>query len=169
MLFRSRLYRESVQHGTIDGDPYARLAQFAREEGDRRVAIEMYGVALRFDGRNVIVMNNLAELLGDEEGRLDDALRYAQNANALAPERPEFADTCGWLLLRAGRVKDAADLLEPAAVILKTNAVLQYHAGMAVSRLSRPTDARDYLERALRLDPKFPGADAARAEIDKLR
>jgi hypothetical protein len=40
---------------------------------------------------------------------------------------------------------------------------------MALSRVSRTIDARDCLMRALRLDPKFAGADAARAEIEKLR
>jgi tetratricopeptide (TPR) repeat protein len=164
-----RLYREATQRGVVDGDAYARLAQFAAEGGDRRAATDLYASALRFDPRNVLYLNNMAVLLGDEEGRLEEAVKAAVNANALAPGDADVADTCGWLLFRAGRVKDAAALLEPAASKLKTNAEVQYHAGMALSRLSRTTDARDFLERALRIDPNFPGADAARAEIEKLR
>lgn len=164
-----RLYRESSRRVSSDGDAFARLAQIAASEGEPRVAIENYRAALRVQPRNVVYLNNLAALLGEEEGGLDEALAAATNAYALEPERPEFADTCGWLLFRAGRVKEAAALLEPAATRLKTNAVLQYHAGMALARLSRTTDARDFLERALRIDPNFPGADAARAEIARLR
>ena len=164
-----RLYREATQRGVVDGDAYARLAQFASESGDRRAAIDLYASALRFDPRSVLYLNNMAVLLGDEEGRLDEAVTAAVNANALAPDNADVADTCGWLLFRVGRVKEAAALLGPAAAKLKTSAVLQYHAGMALSRLSQTTDARDFLQRALRLEPNFPGADAARAEIEKLR
>ncbi len=164
-----RLYRESSRRGSVDGDAFARLAQFAAAEGDRRTAIEMYSQALKHQPRSVTYLNNLATLLGEEDGRMDDAIKAAQNAHALDPEKPEVADTCGWLLFRAGRTREAAALLEPAANRLKTNAILQYHAGMALSRLSRTTDARDHLSRALRIDPNFAGADAARAELEKLR
>lgn len=164
-----RLYRESSRRGSVDGDAFARLAQFAAAEGDRRTAIEMYGAALKYQPRNVTYLNNLATLLGEEEGRMEDAVRAAQNAYALDPETPEIADTYGWLLFRAGRTKEAAVRLEPAANRLQTNAILQFHAGMALSRLSRTTDARDLLKRALRIDPNFAGADAARAELEKLR
>ena len=90
-------------------------------------------------------------------------------AAKLSPESPEISDTAGWLYFRTGRVKESADLLEVAAQRLKTDAIVQYHAGMALARLRRTTDAREYLERALRIDANFPGADAARAELQKLR
>jgi tetratricopeptide (TPR) repeat protein len=164
-----RLYRESVQHGAVDADAYARLAQLAASEGDRREAIDMYDAAAKREPRNVPVLNNLARLLGDEEGRLDEAIERAKIAAALAPDMPEIADTLGWLLFRAGRATEAAQHLETAANRLKTNAVVQYHAGMALSRVSRTLDARNCLERALRIDATFPGADAARAEIERLK
>jgi tetratricopeptide (TPR) repeat protein len=164
-----RFYREATQRGVSDGDAYARLAQFSEAAGDRRAAIDLYAQALRFQPRSSLYLNNLAMLLADEDGRLEEAVTAALNANALAPDVPEIADTCGWLLFRAGRTKEAAARLEKAALQLKGDPVVQYHAGMAYSRLSRATDARDHLERALRLDPAFPGADAARAELEKLR
>jgi tetratricopeptide (TPR) repeat protein len=164
-----KLYGESIRHGSSDADAYARFARILEEDGDRGAAIDAYATASKIDPRNVVVLNNLAELLGDVEGRMEDATSLARTAYSLAPERPEFADTYGWLLFRAGRAKEAATVLHPAAERLTTNALVQYHAGMALSRVSRTIDARDCLMRALRLDPKFAGADAARAEIEKLR
>ena len=164
-----RLYREAVQHGAAEAEPYARLAQMASGEGDRKTAIELYTTALRFQPRNPYMLNNLAVLLSEEEGRMEEALKAAATAASLAPDVPEIADTCGWLLFRNARVKEAAAYLEPAVAKLKTNPVLLFHAGMALSRLSRRLEARDLLDSALRLDPKFEGADAARAELEKLR
>jgi tetratricopeptide (TPR) repeat protein len=164
-----QLYGEATRRGSIDADAYARLAHIASEDGDRAAAIEAYTTAARIEPRNVVVRNNRALLLAEEEGRMDEALADARTAHALAPERPEFADTYGWLLFRTGRAKEAAPILQGAADRLSTNAVVQYHAGMALSRVSRAIDAREHLARALRIDPKFEGADAARAELEKLR
>jgi tetratricopeptide (TPR) repeat protein len=164
-----KLYGESIRRGSSDADAYARFARILQDDGDRGAAIEAYTTASKIDPRNVAVLNNLAGLLGDVEGRTEESLTLSRTAYALAPERPEFADTYGWLLFRAGRAKEAAAVLQPAADRLATNALVQYHAGMALSRVSRTIDARDCLLRALRIDPKFAGADAARAELEKLR
>jgi len=164
-----RLYSESVRRGAIDSDAFARLARLAQEEGDRGAAIEAYSKAVKIDPRNVVALNNLAGLLADEDGRMEEALGDARTACALAPERLEFADTYGWILFRLGRAAEAAAALAPAADRMTTNALVQYHAGMAYSRVSRSIDARECLARALRLDAKFDGADAARAELEKLR
>jgi tetratricopeptide (TPR) repeat protein len=164
-----RLFREAVQNGSRDAEAFARLAQIVKDEGDRKTAIDLYRSSVTFDPRNARVLNSLANLLAEEDGKLEEALQKAIVATNLDPASPEIADTAGWLYFRTGRVKESSDLLELAAQRLKDNAVVNFHAGMATARLRRTVDAGEYLDRALRLDANFAGADAARAELQKLR
>ncbi len=163
-----RHYREAIQRGAPTAEPYARLAQLVSHAGERSEAAELYTTALRYEPRNHAYLNNLAEIRGAEEGRLEEAVSIARTANALAPDVAEIADTYGWLLFRAGRAAEAADLLLRAARRLEKDPVVQYHAGMALSRAQRPEEARARLAKALGLSKDFAGAEAARSELERL-
>lgn len=163
-----RLYRESIAKGSPDPEVRLRLAQILDQNGERREAIDTYRDALRIRPRDPVALNNLADLLGREDRDLDEAVRAAEAARLLS-EAPEILDTLGWLLFRAGRIEDASKHLQKAAAVLDKSAKVQFHAGMALSRRGQAAFAKVHLERALRLDPTFPDADAARAELDRLR
>jgi cellulose synthase operon protein C len=96
-------------------------------------------------------------------------VEHARQAHALAPREPLVTDTLGWLLVRAGRAAEGAPLLERCAAELQRDPVVQYHAGIALARVKRLSDARLHLERALRLSTDFEGAETARAELERLR
>lgn len=164
-----RLYREAVTRGTFEVDAYVRLARLLAAEGDRDGATDLYRTALRFEPRSTVVLNGLALLLGEDAARLDEAVRIAQAAWKIAPDRPEVGDTYGWLLFRKGAFAEAVSVLAVTAAALPESAEAQFHAGMAFARQRKTAEARMHLERALRIDPKFPGADAARMEVEALK
>ncbi|WP_282145115.1 XrtA/PEP-CTERM system TPR-repeat protein PrsT [Alteromonas stellipolaris] len=60
-----------------------------------------------------LVLNNLAWLLGEAQ-KYDDALVYANRAQAILPENPSIMATRGKILLQLDRIDESLDLLENA-------------------------------------------------------
>ena len=49
------------------------------------------------------------------------------------------------------------------------SATYHYHLGLAYARSSQPALARQHLERALKLDPRYSDADDVRKELAQLK
>lgn len=82
------------------------------------------------DGRNVLVLNNLAYV----EGRLgnhDAALKLAKQALAIAPDNPSVLDTAGWLMVQAGDRTGGLPLLRKAARLAPDNPAIARHLAEA--------------------------------------
>ena len=66
----------------------------------RPEAKQVYEATLKLDPNNAVVLNNLAFLLAESGGDLDDALTKAQRAKQLLPSLFEISDTLGWIYLK---------------------------------------------------------------------
>ncbi|HEX9269960.1 MAG TPA: tetratricopeptide repeat protein [Candidatus Limnocylindria bacterium] len=102
-------------------------------------------------------------------GGADGALR----AGAAYERRPSIfaADAAAWACYRAGDYAAASELMSAALRLGTRSALLEYHAGAIAYRAGRLSEARDHLERALGLNPRFSVlyADDARALLQTLR
>jgi tetratricopeptide (TPR) repeat protein len=80
------------------------------------------------------------------------------------------SDTLAWAQLKNGQFKDAEQSILQALRLGTRDASLFYHAGAIYDRLGEPTKARDYLNRALALNPHFSisQADEARRLLGRL-
>jgi Tfp pilus assembly protein PilF len=47
--------------------------------------------------------------------------------------------------------------------------VVNYHIGLAYAKNNEPAKAKDYLQKALELDPSFKGAEEARGILKQLQ
>ena len=108
------------------------LGDSALKQGDWKGAAAAYERILAVtDGRNPIVLNNLAYA----HSRLDNrtqALGYALRALKLAPDNPSVMDTAGWLLVETGGDRNRAlDLLRGAARKAPGNATIRKHLAAA--------------------------------------
>ena len=120
----------------------------------------------------IVVANNLASLITtyrDDEESLERAYSLARRLRGsdVAP----FQDTYGWIAYRRGDFEEARDHLEPAAVALGDDPIVQYHLGMTYRALGRNADALAQLNRALELigpDETRPQFESARAEIAEI-
>jgi tetratricopeptide (TPR) repeat protein len=104
-------------------------------------------------------LNNLAYLLGSQDGHFDEALKYAQQVKELAPDNKGVDDTIGWIMFRKGLYRSAVKYLESAAAG-QADPVVRYHLGMAYVKMGdkrgEPT-----LRAALRTAPHLPEARMA--------
>ncbi|HWE34935.1 MAG TPA: tetratricopeptide repeat protein [Isosphaeraceae bacterium] len=117
-----------------------------------------------------------------DEYRRERAIYYLNHdvklAEALALARKDVADrgdifghdTLAWALLKNGQAAEAAAEIDKALKLGTRDAKLYYHAGMIHARLGDTAKARDFLARALALNPHFSAlqADDARKTLDSL-
>ena len=95
-------------------------------------------------------------------------MRFAQDARAQQSDNPHIADTLGWIYYKKNAYLKATSLLHEAAEKLSENPVVQYHLGMAQIKNGDRLKGKKALEFAFQLSPNFPGAEDAKAALDKL-
>ena len=137
----------------------------AQEDSRRKPeAIASYRQSLQLDGRNPWVMNNLAYLLADTAGDLNEALRLAGNAVRQSPGNSAFSDTLGWVYLKKKDFQSAIHVFEGARDRSPQAVDFRIHLGQALLASGDRNQARSELETALRL----PATPQERRAIEDL-
>jgi tetratricopeptide (TPR) repeat protein len=136
--------------------------------GRRTEAKARYQRALAVDSRAAVAANNLAWLQLEDGDNLDVALHLAQTARARLPESPAVSDTLGAIYDRKGLHAHAIDAFKHSVQRAPGNAVYHYRLGMTYVKRGDAERAREALRKALSLDPRFDGADEARAALASL-
>ena len=142
-----------------DPELWLYMGWLANMEKDYPRALAYYHKVVDADPANVVALNNLAYLLGSQNGQFDEALKYAQQVKELAPDNKGVDDTIGWIMFRKGLYRSAVKYLESAAAG-QADPVVRYHLGMAYLKVGdkrgEPT-----LRAALKSAPDLPEARMA--------
>jgi tetratricopeptide (TPR) repeat protein len=132
-------------------------------------AQKAYEKALELDPHAAIAANNLAWLLAEGGGNLDQATELAQTAKSQAPDQPAFNDTLAWIYYKKNLAEQAVPLLQQSLEKDPDNALTHYHLGMAYAKLGEDSKAIASLKRALALDPNLSTAAEARRTLSDLQ
>ena len=141
------------------------LANLEISKGSYAAAAELYRQVIAQNPGNAQALNNLAYTLAEYNHQPGEALAYAQKAVELAPARPEYRDTLGWVLYRKSLYTSAVTELESAAH--SGNARSRYHLGMAYLKAGDTRRGRATLQAALKRDPDLPEAKVAREMLGR--
>jgi tetratricopeptide (TPR) repeat protein len=131
-------------------------------------ARQVYDATLKIEPNNGIVLNNLAFLLAESGGDLDDALTKAQRAKQLLPNLTEVSDTLGWIYLKKNLSQDAIEIFKELVVKQPNHSTYRYHLGMAYSQMGDKSKALDQLREALKYSPSKDEKDKIQALIARL-
>ena len=131
-------------------------------------ARQVYEVVLKLDPNNGVVLNNLAFLLTEHGGDLDDALTKAQRAKQLLPDVSEVSDTLGWIYLKKNLTDNAIDVFKDLVNKVPAQAIFRYHLGLAYSQKGDKTRALKELQDALKFNPTKPDRDKIQQLITRL-
>ena len=141
-------------------------ASYLERSNDIDGAIEIYEKIYQANSSSQIVANNLASLLAtyrNDDASLERAFSVAKRLRGT--EVAPFQDTYGWILFRRGEAEEALTYLEPAAVSLASDPIVQYHLGRIYEDLGRPDDAIVQYDLAVSLagedDPRVQISDAS--------
>jgi len=136
--------------------------------GRRQEARQVYEATLRLDPNNAVSLNNLAFLLAESGGDLDDALTKAQRAKQLMPNLLEISDTLGWIYLKKNLSEQAIDIFKDLVSKQPNHSTYHFHLGMAYSLKGDKTKAVEQLKEALKYNPGKEEKDKIQQLITKL-
>ncbi|MDR0729900.1 MAG: tetratricopeptide repeat protein [Prevotellaceae bacterium] len=129
---------------------YAFLGDLYYAEKNAPKAYDYYEKALAIDSTFVIVLNNYAYFLSEENRQLDKAYAMSQRAIKAEPDNATYLDTFGWILYKMGKVVEAKTIFRHAMVHGgKESAVILDHYGDVLYALGETDVAVLYWEMAL--------------------
>ena len=130
----------------------------------------MYQQALSVAPDNPLAANNLAYVLLDHGGNVDVAMDLAQTARRGTPNSANAADTLGWAYYRKGIYPSAISQFQEALRLSEKagapdDSVVHYHLGLAYQKSNQMSQARQQLEKAVKLKPDNADARKALSEL----
>jgi len=161
-------YEHSIQINPRDVRSYVLLGTLEESRGNWQKAQALYQKAMQAEPDYPVAANNLAYLLLEHGGNPDVALSYAQVARRGMPDTPNSADTLAWAYYQKGAYALAIDLLEEAVKKAPQNPTYHYHLGLAYLKTNKRSQAKEHLERALQINPKYPQADEIRKAVSEV-
>lgn len=109
-----------------------------------------YEEAIKYRPDDWVALNNLAYMLGEDMGKYQLALPYAQSAVA-ADANKDVLDTLGWIYIGLEKYESAVAELSNATRLEPDNPLLVYHLGEAYRRAGKFIEAKDVLRHGLPL------------------
>jgi tetratricopeptide (TPR) repeat protein len=138
---------------------YTMLGIVEDSVGNTSGAEAAYRKALEMQPETAIAANNLAWLITENQGNLDEALQLATMAASRSQGTPGFHDTLGWVYFRKGLASPAVEQLRKAVALddanaqkngTKPNAGYRVRLGMALAKSGDKASARREVETSLR-------------------
>lgn len=141
---------------------YARLLLL--EPNEENLRIQTLDKLLELDGDNPIYLNAYAYHIAQLGVRLEDARRFAEQANLLAPNQPAILDTLGYVALRQNKLPLAIVTLRRAYQLGPTPGSGK-HLLQALIRNGQQQEANQHL---LDLRERFPDITEFQQTLDQL-
>jgi len=136
-----------------DPSPVTLIAQAQSDAGQQAAAVQNFRRALDRSPDSVMLMNNLAYVMADSGGNLDEALALIQNALQKAPGQPNLIDTLGWIYLKKNWSDSAIQVLRGLSEKYPDNATFRYHLGMALLQKGDRSNAKMEFQSGLAKKP----------------
>jgi tetratricopeptide (TPR) repeat protein len=149
---------------------YTLLGELYGSKQNWSEARNAYQEARNLQPNDPIATRNLADVLLQSGGNLDDALSLAQAAQRSMTDSPAAADTLGWVYYQKGEYPLALSLFEQALKLqqkrdLPDSPDIHYHLGLAYQKTEHPALARQHLEHVLKIDPNYRAAADIRKQL----
>ena len=126
--------------------------------GQPKEAFDSYDKALQLDGNSIVVLNNYAYYLSQENINLDKAEKMSQKCIELEPSNATYLDTHAWVLFKRGRYLEAKFIIERAIDYDGSkSAVIVEHYGDILFFNNDIEGAVVQWKKALEIDPEAKG------------
>ena len=160
---------EKSRQGVTDNSVTLRDLGMLYEEINRKdLAKQYYEKALKLQSDDPLALNNLAYLLAENNGDLNEALSYAQRAKQKLPTFTEITDTLGWIYMKKNLTDSAIDSFKSLVVQAPQNPIYHYHYAMALNQKGDRESARKECQAALADKPNKAQEDQIKQLLSKL-
>jgi tetratricopeptide (TPR) repeat protein len=130
------------------------LALLLENGGNHAEARKLYQESISRKQDDPEALNNLAYLMAETGGNLDEALTLATRAKQKLPNYPEISDTIGWIYLKKNLADSAVDIFKDLTAKAPGNSTYHYHYAMAFMQKGDRAGAKKQCEEALKAKPK---------------
>jgi tetratricopeptide (TPR) repeat protein len=164
------LYHQSIKDHPREIAFYILAGEMYESQNNWNDAKTMYQKALEIQPNNPLASNNLAYVMLQQGGNVDVALAMAQTARRGMPNSSQAADTLGWAYFQKGVYQSAIDMFQESIRLNEKRGtaddpIVHYHLGLAYQKANQPAQARQQLERVLKLNPNNNDARKALSEL----
>ncbi len=147
---------------------YMALGAIYDSKGDSKKAETYYRKALELNKDFAPAANSLAWNLAESGGNIDEALGFAQLAKEKTPKDVGVMDTLGWIYYLKGSYLNAISEFQDGLELAPENPVINYHLGLAYYKNNQADAAKEFLEKALKIDQNFKGSEEARKVLKEM-
>jgi tetratricopeptide (TPR) repeat protein len=151
-----------------DPAPIVAQAEVFTRSGRTPQALEKYRAALQIAPDNAVLLNNVAYLLADTGGSLDEALKYARRALQIDSKQPRYSDTLGWIYFKQKLNDSALQVFRTLTASNPDNPTFHYHLGMVLLQKGDKNNAKTELENALSKKPSDEIRHDVEAALSKI-
>jgi len=155
-----KLQNEWLRDHPSDVGVLLRVANYHDSVADPDMANEYYKKVLAVSPDDLIALNNLSWNL--REKNPEKALDYAKAARNIAPKSKDIADTYAVVLMHAGNLQEARDVIQKTLESYPKDPNLLFHGAEIEASLGNNQQAIEMLEELLKSDSQHPQADKAR-------
>ncbi len=143
---------------SMEADLYYRKKEFGK-------SFEIYRQILKNNPEDILVLNNYAYFLAEQNQDLREAERMIRIVISREKENGTYIDTYAWVLFKRGKYKEAARVMEDLMAVNKTEDSEWFeHYGFIMKALKKCDIAVEYWNRAFKLNNE---KDYLKTEIEK--
>lgn len=160
-------YRKAIEKNPAEKDAFLGLAYLAHREGRPNEAREYYENVLRLEQGNPAAASGLLAIAAD-----GDLALTASRARELAESAPQSAAvlaTLGTVLAREGRIAEAQQAYFKALTAEPDNPFHAFNLAVALDKLHKYPQAREYYERAIALAERASVAQGTGLPLAEVR
>ncbi len=131
------------------------LFKLAGREDDAQIQYELVEQIGKLSALNGALYNRqLALFYADHDIKQEEAYNLAAKEYEVRKDI-YGADALAWTALKAGKLKEAQEMMKDALQLGTNDAKLFYHAGMIEKTLGNIKSAKDFLNKSLKINPMF--------------
>ena len=173
---QAKIIAEDLLRKILDRNPNSlpamnSLATLLQMTGRPEEAAKLYGRILTLQPDNVIVINNLAWILCEEQGKEKEALQLAERGLEIAPNYIDLIDTCGVAYYRLDECDKAVQCFTKCLELYPKGtpavAATYLHLARALACLEQRDEAIENLNKALELNDEI--GDLSPADVDETK
>jgi tetratricopeptide (TPR) repeat protein len=167
-------YQNALKDNPREPSFYILTGELYESKQDWDKAKQSYQKALEISPENPVASNNLAYVMLQTGGNVDVALSLAQTARRADPDNANTADTLGWIFYQKGAYSSAIELFQEALKLAEKqkspdNPTVHYHLGLAYQKIDKPAQAREQLQRVLKINPNYSDAADVKKQLAQLQ
>ena len=163
----SQAFRRALESDPKLPGPAKLLASMQTATGDVKASMENYRKELQSQPNDAEALNNLAFLLAETGGDLQEALEMTERASRLVPNSLAIQDTLGWIYAHKGMHDTALQIFRNLTRAKPESPTYRYHLGATLQAMGQSDQARVELEAALNLEPSTAESTAIRQLLDR--